>query len=240
MFRERFSFSHQQDLPTRAALFFEHSPTSLLPLISLLSSLWAHSPSDPKTSSFIISSAGACCQMSPTLTHLYHTLFCFVCLSGNQITYISHKPACKHTTGLACRSGSARTMTQLSSSHPPLGVLLILSPLNLSPLSHLPSSPPALCVRYVFSGCVSFHTYLTALTPSCLLDMKFPLSVALKGSYLFVLCKAPVRALCQRSPVGPLGNNTPSECLEFYTTRISSSLSVVYGLRVCHSSPAWA
>lgn len=38
----------------------------------------------------------------------------------------------------------------------------------------------------------------------------------------------------------PLGNNTPSECLESYTTKISSSLSVVSGLRLCHSFTAWA
>lgn len=155
MFRERFSFSHQQDLPTRAALFFEHSPTSLLPLISLLSSLWAHSPSDPKTSSFIISSAGACCQMSPTLTHLYHTLFCFVCLSGNQITYISLKPACKHTTATnlqvwLCKDNDSTLVVPSPFRRSPY--FITLEPFTFVPLTQLSSC--SMCALCVFRMCV--------------------------------------------------------------------------------------
>lgn len=111
---------------------------------------------------------------------------------------------------------------------------------------HLRPNYPAhlLCVHVCFRMCV-FPCIPEGVSTSecvrtCLTSTFHHSGCSKKALCLFVQCKAPARALHRRSPISPPGNNTPLECLEFYTTRISSSLSVVSGLHACHSLTVWA
>lgn len=99
----------------------------------------------------------------------------------------------------------------------------LFQPLNLSP------SPLTFLLSVVR---LSMHTW----GHECLLsvfDIKFPLGAGLKRPVC--LARSPDASPTRRW-TRP-GCNTLLECLEFSTTRISSSLSVVSGWCVCHSSP---
>lgn len=131
-----------------------------------------------------------------------------------------------------CQSDSnVSRENQIPSLPSPLHPFSFPPPLNLSPLSQLPSSSPT--CTYVFHRSACFHAY-SGVCALCVCEYspvwhQVSTLRGSKGPCLFVQRKAPARALRRRSPISSPGNNTPSECLELYTTRISSSLSVVSG-----------
>ncbi len=133
--------------------------------------------------------------------------------------------------------------TTLSSSHPPIHSLFF-PPLNLSPLSQFPSSPPMCTYSYVLYGYVSFHAYLRVWVPlcanTCLFDISFPLSAALKAHVCLFSVK-PRRERCVGAHRLARPGTTPHRNVWNYTQQgLAHPCLLSLALPVCHSFTAWA
>lgn len=115
-------------------------------------------------------------------------------------------------------------------SPPSILCFFTLEPFTFPPVTQLPSYVYLCVLRICVFPCTPQgceRPCSGAYVNTCLFDISFPLSAALKARICLRSAK-PRRERCVGAhrlshPV----NNTPSECLELYTTRISSSLSVV-------------